>query len=485
MPDEGDSKASRSMIGKRNDRVDSLLGLRSAFAHLHSVLGNLIEVFRTSRWISYGGYVTLANSKGEFAMGYFSHSKWKLAFALTVMSAVSLYAASASADEVTKWNLITVNATKTGKLNSNLGSRVDAIEAIAVYDAVNAIKHFGSPYHYSSPAPSPASPEAAAAQAARDVLIHFFPGQQSALDASLASSLASIPNGEKKSNGQGVGRAAALDIIALRSNDRSGPDVPYPATGVTGVGQWRPTPPASTPGINSQWGSVTPFVLKSSREFLPPAPPSVGSHEYNDALTAVKNIGAATSAIRTADQTHIALFYTQDAELTINEAARILAEKHGTSLETNALVFALVDVAVADARVVIWEAKYTYKFWRPVTALNANPDGTVSNSYATWVPLIVTPPHPEYLSGHSVTVAAGAAILKKFYGDLNTMTLHTTTSGEAPRTVTSLGQLAEENGLSRIYGGIHYSFSNGRAQRVGREVAEATLKFGPHALKDH
>jgi hypothetical protein len=390
-----------------------------------------------------------------------------------------------SADEVTDWNLITVNATKTAGLNSNLGSRVDAIEAVAVYDAVNAIKHFGSPYHYSNPAPGPASPEAAAAQAAHDVLVHFFPTQQPALDANLASSLAAIPDGVEKSNGQTIGTSAALDIIALRSNDNSSPDVPYPATGVSGVGQWRPTPTAFAAGINSQWGSVTPFVLNSGSEFRPPAPPSVGSQKYNEALAEVKVIGSATSTTRTTDQTHIAQFYKQDAELTVNEAARILATTHGGSLEVNALVFALVDIAVADARIAVWDAKYTYKFWRPVTALNANPNGTVTNSYTAWAPLIVTPAHPEYPSGHSGTVAAGIAILKEFYGDVNALTLHTTTSGEPPRTVTSLSQIAEENGLSRIYGGIHYSFSNVRAQRIGREVAASALQRGPRVLGKH
>jgi hypothetical protein len=144
----------------------------------------------------------------------------------------------------------------------------------------------------------------------------------------------------------------------------------------------------------------------------------------------------------------------------------------------------LVDIAIADARIAISEAKYTYKFWRPVTALNANPDGTVTNGYAAWTPLLITPPHPEYLSGHSATVAASVEVLKKFYGHAETLTLHTTTSGEPPRAVSSLSQIAAENGLSRIYGGIHFSFSNGRAQQVGREAAEYVLKHGPHALKD-
>jgi hypothetical protein len=252
---------------------------------------------------------------------------------------------------------------------------------------------------------------------------------------------------------------------------------------VTGVGQYRPTPAAFAPAINSQWGSVKPFALREGSQFRLPAPPSIGSKAYNQALAQAKQIGSATSASRTAEQTHIAQFYKQDAELTVNEAARILADAHAASIENNALVFALVDIAVADSRIAVWDTKFTYKFWRPVTALNASPDGTVTNNYAAWTPLIVTPPHPEYPSGHSATVAAGLEILTKFYGDTNSLTLHTSTKDEPPRTVTSLHQLGEENGLSRIYGGIHFSFSNVPAQDFGRKVAEYTLQHGPHEVK--
>lgn len=416
-------------------------------------------------------------------MNYPVLSKLKLAFVLIAAAALSQWTAVAFADVITDWNLITVNATKAGGLNTNLASRVEAIEAIAVYDAVNAIKHSGSPYHYNTSAQGPASAETAAAQAAHDVLVSFFPNQKASLDASLLSSLAKIPDGPEKSNGITTGSAAAADILALRSNDGATPDAPYPATGVTGVGQYRPTPAAFASAINSQWGSVKPFALNEGSQFRLPAPPSVGSHAYNEALAEAKEIGSASSVTRTADQTHIAQFYKQDAELTVNEAARILADAHAASIENNALVFALVDIAVADSRIAVWDTKFTYKFWRPVTALNANPDGTVTNNYASWTPLIVTPPHPEYPSGHSATIAAGLEILKKFYGDRNSLTLHTSTKEEPPRAVTSLSQLAEENGLSRIYGGIHFSFSNVPAQDFGRKVSEYTLQHGPHELK--
>jgi hypothetical protein len=161
-----------------------------------------------------------------------------------------------------------------------------------------------------------------------------------------------------------------------------------------------------------------------------------------------------------------------------------LSAKYDLSLEENALLFALVDIAVADARIAIWDAKYEYLFWRPVTALNANEDGSVTNGYANWLPLLATPAHPSYPSGHSGTLNAGFEVLQAFFGDKQTLTLSTTTAGEPPRTIKRLSQVETENGLSRIYGGIHYSFDNEVGQRVGNKVAAYVLRFGPRSLAE-
>ena len=399
---------------------------------------------------------------------------------LTVIAAAALASLSgASANVITDWNQITVNSTKTAGLNSNLGSRVDAIEAIAVYDAVNSIRQIGTPYHYYAPSTGPASAEAAAAQAAHDVLVNYFPAQQSALDAELAATLGSIPAGVARDNGVLIGAASAADIIALRSSDGASPNVTYPGPANPGPGQWRPTPTGFAPGINEQWGSVTPFVLGAGSQFRPPPPPAVGTWGYNLALAEVRNIGSASSTWRTLDQTHIAQFYKQDAELTVNEAARILAETNSLALEETALLFVLTDIAVADARIAVWDAKYTYLFWRPVTALNANADGSVTNGYSAWTPLLASPAHPDYPSGHSATVDAGFTVLRAFFGDRQTLTLHTTTPGEPPRTIQSLFQGEIENGLSRIYGGIHFAFDNIQGQVLGTKVAAYVLFNGP------
>ena len=262
-------------------------------------------------------------------------------------------ALSAQAEVITDWNLITVNATKVAPaLNSNLfASRIDAIEAIAVYDAVNSILQFGKPYHYNTPPAGPASPEAAAAQAAHNVLVNYFPAQTAALDADLATSLGGIADGPEKTAGIAVGAAAAADIVALRATDGSSPNNTYPGPASPGIGEWRPTPTAFAEGINVQWGAVTPFVIKKSSSFAPSKPPVVNSKTYNKALAEVRDIGSATSGVRTDDQTHIAQFFKQDAELTVNEAARQLALAHGLTIEEGALLFAVVDIATADARI--------------------------------------------------------------------------------------------------------------------------------------
>ncbi len=404
-----------------------------------------------------------------------------LSIALLALTISSVSAAGKSGEIIVTWNQVTVKATKTAGLNSNLGSRIEAIEAIAVYDAVNSIEHFGTSYYYNVPAKGKASAQAAAAYAAHTVLVNYFPAQKPALDSALNSSLQTVNDGAV-GNAQAVGEASAADIIALRATDGSSPLTTYAGPVNAGVGQYRPTPGKFAPGIDVEWGNVKPFILASSKQFLPAPPPPIGSDEYKKALAEVAAVGEIKSATRTEDQTHIAQFYKQDAELTVNEGARLLALAHKTSLEQNALIFALTDIAEADARIEVWGGKYTYLFWRPVTALNADSDGSVK-AYTKWTPLINTPAHPSYPSGHSATISAGYEVLKHFFGDDNKLELHTTTAGEPSRVVATLSTVEFENGYSRVYGGIHYPFENSAAQDIGRKVAAYTLEHGPKLLK--
>ncbi len=396
-----------------------------------------------------------------------------------IATLILLTSYDAHADIISDWNLITVKETKKAGMNSNLGSRIEAIESIAVYDAVNSIRNIGSAYLYMGHAKSGASAEAAAATAAHDVLIHFFPKDQSFLDSALTNSISGIQNVASISEGKTVGSASAAAIIEARKDDGADPDISYPGPVNPGIGQYRPTPAAFKQGIDWQWGHVKPFLLLTDSQYRPGPPPAPGSEKFKQALAQVAEIGSASSKTRTEDQTHIAQFYKQDAELTVNEAARALVESHHFSAEENALIFVLTDIAEADARIAIWDAKYTYLFWRPVTALNADANGAVTNNYSAWTPLLSTPPHPSYPCGHCGTVTAGFEVLKTFFGDSNIITLHTTTPGEPARTIHSLGEGEGENEWSRDYGGIHYPFDNVASDHLGKSVATWTLEHGP------
>ena len=183
-----------------------------------------------------------------------------------------------SSQVITDWNLRTVQATKTAGLNSNLATRIIAIESIAVYDAVNSVLQFGTPYHYKATPTGNPSAVAAAAQAAHDVLTTYFPTQKPSLDSALTRSLATLPATTDVAGGQVVGTTAATDIVALRAADGSTPNQGYAGPGTAaGVGQWRPTPTDFANGINQQWALVKPFVLTAASQFRPTAPPAVGS----------------------------------------------------------------------------------------------------------------------------------------------------------------------------------------------------------------
>ncbi|MDB6153644.1 MAG: superfamily protein [Chthoniobacteraceae bacterium] len=414
-------------------------------------------------------------------------------YAPTLLAILALLP-SARADVVTDWNLTSIQVSKAqapfsgASLNTNLATRIHAIESIAVYNAVNSILRFGTSYgEYDAPAPATASVEAAAAKAARDVLANYFPSQIATLDSLYEASIAAIADGQDKTDGILAGSEAASHIIALRANDGSSPNVTYAGPAAPGVGVYQLTPnipPATVPpftfanGINQQWAAVTPFILSSPAQFRPLPPPAVGSARYVKAFNQVKVYGDPANPRHTAELQHIAQFYKQDAEILDNEAARLLSASHNLSVADNALFFVTLDTAIADTRIAEWEAKYFYLYWRPITALNANGSGAVTNNYAAWKPALVTPNHPSYPSGHSGTVVA-IEVLRAYFGDFNTLTLHTTTAGEPARTVTSLTRIEVDNGLSRIYGGIHFSFDNEAGQELGRNVANYVLANGP------
>jgi PAP2 superfamily protein len=379
----------------------------------------------------------------------------------------------ARGDVVTDWNNAALDAIRAGNTNPPIASRSVAILHASIYDAVNGIARTHEPYLVQSAVSTSASREAAASAAAHAALVNLFPARTSIFDALHAAILAAIPNGPQKTAGIVWGEFVANQILAARANDGSDAIVPPP--GGSGPGVWIPTPPAYLPYLLPQWGFVMPFAMSSSSQFRPPGPPSLDSQRYADDYDEVKALGAAVGSTRTEEQTQIALFWADGAGTETppghwNSIAQIIAAAQGNTLEENARLFALLNIAMADAAICAWDAKYTFHFWRPVTAIAfAEPE-------LNWMSFIVTPPFPDYTSGHSTFSAAAATVLPLFYG---TEDLPFTTGSDflpgVYRSFATCLDAAEEAAASRIYGGIHFRSASEDGLQAGTSIGEWTF----------
>jgi hypothetical protein len=379
----------------------------------------------------------------------------------------------ARGDVVTDWNNAALDAIRAGNTNPPIASRSLAILHASIYDAVNGIARTYEPYLVQSAVSASASSEAAASAAAHAALVNLFPARTSIFHALHAAILAAIPNGPQKTAGIVWGEFVANQILAARASDGSDAIVPPP--GGSGLGVWIPTPPAYLPYLLPQWGFVMPFAMSSSSQFRPPGPPSLDSQRYADDYDEVKALGAAVGSTRTAEQTQIALFWADGAGTETppghwNSIAQIIAAAQGNTLEENARLFALLNIAMADAAICAWDAKYTFHFWRPVTAIAfAEPE-------LNWMSFIVTPPFPDYTSGHSTFSAAAATVLPLFYG---TEDLPFTTGSDflpgVYRSFATCLDAAEEAAASRIYGGIHFRSASEDGLQAGTGIGEWTF----------
>jgi RHS repeat-associated protein len=376
-------------------------------------------------------------------------------------------------DMVLDWNAITLQAIKTGSTNPPKSSRVLGMVQAAVYDAVNAIEGTYEVYYSAATAPAGTSAEAAVAAAAHKVLVSLYPNQMTALDAEYVSALATIADGAGKTQGMTLGEQVAQDILDWRSAD--GSDAASNYTPGTVPGQWQPTSAASAllPG----WGNVTPFALSSGDQFRPSGQPSLTSAQYATDFNQVKDLGRVDSTTRTSEQTEIAKFWADGAGTETpsghwNTIAANAAINQGLTLAQEARLFALLDIGLADAGIAAWDAKYTYNFWRPVTAiLGAEGDGNAATiADATWTPLVNTPPFPEYVSGHSTYSGAADAVLTNFFGNNVGFTADSNGLAGVTRTFDSFTSAANEAGISRIYGGIHFNSANQDGLATGRAI---------------
>jgi hypothetical protein len=383
---------------------------------------------------------------------------------------VSSIGTTANGDVVTDWNTAALDAIRVGKTAPPIASRSLAILHVSIYDAVNGITRTHEPYLVQSAASSSASRGAAASAAAHQALVNLFPASASSFDALHAAILAAIPDGPQKAAGIVWGEFVANQILAARASDGSDAIVPPP--GGTGPGVWVPTPPAFAPYLLPQWGFIAPFGMSSSSQFRPPGPPFLDSQQYAADYNEVKTLGAAVGSTRTEDQTQIALFWADGAGTETppghwNSIAQIIAAGRGNTLEENARLFALLNIAMADAAICAWDAKYTFHFWRPVTAIN------FAEPLLNWTSFIVTPPFPDYVSGHSTFSGAAATVLPFFYG---TEDLPFTTGSDflpgVTRSFPTCLDAAEEAAVSRLYGGIHFRSANEDGLQAGISIGE-------------
>jgi hypothetical protein len=401
---------------------------------------------------------------------------------LTILATVALPRVAAGQDPVLDWNTHLNTAVLAGGTGPLPATRVTALVQAAVFDAVNGIARRYSSIHVARKGHGGASQEAAAIQAAYAMLVRIYPTQAGTLLIKRNASLAALglSRGEERrgavERGVAWGQEVADAIWAWRSTDGFAPNPPPPFRGAAVNGVWRPTPPANLDGAGPNFATMTPWILERASQFRPGPPPALTSAKYTADFNEVKDWGRAVGSLRSADQDVLSVFWTANTPLNWNRVASHLLAADGSSLLERARVLAIVNLAMADAAIGCWDAKYRYVFWRPLSAITAaddgNPDTVSDPTFTSW---IGTPNHPEYTSGHSCVSAAASGVLAARYGD----DTPTTFNSEAlmngnpipDRSFNSFSEVLDEIFIARIYGGIHFRTACEEGAAIGRHVA--------------
>jgi len=377
--------------------------------------------------------------------------------------------AAAQADVITDWNQIAVEAGYKAGGGNAPHARAMAIMHLAMFEAVNSLGPRYAPYRQRLPAEAGASADAAAAVAAHDVLKRIYPQQAPGFEAELLAALNRGADGPAKAAGIRLGEQAAARLLAERADDGSAaPDTYRP---FTLAGSYVPT----TPPLFSSWGQVRPFAMRRADALRPPPPYALDSARWARDYNEIKTLGAKHGSSRTPEQTEIARFWALSGPATYNPVTRQVAAAQQLDLLDNARLFALSAMATADAAIAIFDAKYAYGFWRPVTAIrNGDVDGNdATERDAGWEPLIPTPMHPEYPCAHCIFQGSAAAVLRALYGDV--VPRFSLSSSTAPGVVRSYGRLSDyvaEVVDGRIYEGVHYRLSGEVGAQMGRQLGD-------------
>jgi hypothetical protein len=393
----------------------------------------------------------------------------KLLLAGAVAAAVP---ASTRADVIIDWNTKSDEIAAQKQLAAFNHSRGTAMLHVAMFEAVNAVEGRYLPYKLKLTADRTTSKEAAAASAGHDVLLALHPDQQSTLDATLATMLAGIADGEPKTKGVDLGKKAAADLIALRAND--GTDAQETYRPHTSPGIYIPT---VVPAFSTS-GAVTPWVMKSGSQFRPAPPPALTSEIWTADLNEIRELGRIDSTKRTAEQTTIGRFWFVTGPRSYNPIVRQVAIAKDMDIVDCARLFALTSMAGNDAYIAVFDAKYTYHLWRPITAIR-NADQTNNSATpreASWRPLGDTPMHPEYPCAHCINSAAVSAVLQGVAdNEIGEISMTSPTAPGAIRKWTRLQDYSDEVSLARIYAGFHYRFSTIVGKEMGKKIGELAV----------
>jgi hypothetical protein len=393
---------------------------------------------------------------------------------LTVAASLALLAVAAHADAVTDWNIKANDLIVAGRVGPPPANRALAIAHVAAFDAVNAITgRYPASGRVALEAAPGASIDAAVAAAMRGTLGKLLAPQAAEVEAAYQAALAALPEGASRSAGIAVGEKAAAAIMALRSADgAAAPDsyVPF-----TQAGAYVPTAPAWVP----HWGKRKPWVLASGDQLRPGAPPALSSELWARDYNEIKALGGKASAQRSAVQTEIARFWETTQPVIYYPLARTVALQPGREVTQNARLLAAAGMAMDDALIAIFDAKYAYNFWRPVTAIrNGEKDGNdATERDPAWAPLIDTPMHPEYPCAHCVLSGSLGAVLQAEIGNGPVPRL-ARTSPSAPgvtRSWASIAEFTQEVANARIYDGVHYRNSTEVGSALGRKVGEMVV----------
>jgi hypothetical protein len=381
------------------------------------------------------------------------------------------------ANAVTHWNAVATDAfTPSQGTNPMMQSRTLAIFHAAIHDAINAIDRRYEPYTAGLAAAPGASVDAAVAAAARDVLVALLPDQSALVEGAYARALAGIPDGAAKTAGIAVGEASAAATILRRQGDGAENAAEPAYVPRPGPGEYQFTPPftfAAAPG----WGRVKPFVI-DLREHALEGPDRLSSFQYARDLEYLKGIGDINSRIRTEEQSEIAQFWYEDSPLGWNRIANTVVRQRRLDNWAAARVFALANFAMADGYIAGFEAKYRFRFWRPETAIHeAATDGNkLTEADPAWKPFLVTPPVPDYPSTHTVVGWAAAEVLIELLGDRLRYSADSLTLPGVTRDFKGFSAAADENGLSRLYAGIHFQRAVKDGRRQGRSIGNAVAE---------